>query len=107
MSLQPTRLSLDDQRNLVIDWSDGSRRSYTVRELRDACPCATCRERRRILPEPPSPFTILRPEEARPLTITGMEPVGSYAYKIVFSDGHDTGLFTLESLRELGTVQPA
>jgi DUF971 family protein len=37
-----------------------------------------------------------------PLAITGMQPVGQYAYKIVFSDGHDSGIYTLEYLRELG-----
>ena len=31
-----------------------------------------------------------------------MTPVGRYAYSIDFSDGHDTGIYTLESLRELG-----
>jgi len=31
-----------------------------------------------------------------------MDPVGNYAYRILFSDGHDTGIFTLELLRELG-----
>jgi DUF971 family protein len=32
-----------------------------------------------------------------------MDPVGSYAYRILFSDGHDTGIFTLDLLRALGT----
>jgi DUF971 family protein len=31
-----------------------------------------------------------------------MNPVGRYAYGIEFSDGHNTGIFTLDSLRELG-----
>jgi DUF971 family protein len=31
-----------------------------------------------------------------------MKPVGNYAYSIDFSDGHDTGIYTLESLRQLG-----
>ncbi len=31
-----------------------------------------------------------------------MSPVGHYAYRIRFSDGHDTGLFTLDYLRLLG-----
>jgi DUF971 family protein len=38
-----------------------------------------------------------------------MKPVGNYAYSIEFSDGHDTGIFTLENLRDMGTplkVQP-
>lgn len=37
----------------------------------------------------------------RAVTITGLEPVGAYAVKIVFSDGHSTGLFTWAYLREL------
>jgi DUF971 family protein len=32
-----------------------------------------------------------------------MKPVGNYAYSIDFSDGHNTGLYTLEFLRELGS----
>jgi DUF971 family protein len=31
-----------------------------------------------------------------------MRPVGNYAYCIAFSDGHDTGIYTLAALRELG-----
>ena len=34
--------------------------------------------------------------------ITRIEPVGNYAVRIVFDDGHDTGLFVWEYLRELG-----
>jgi DUF971 family protein len=37
----------------------------------------------------------------RGVTITGLEPVGAYAVKVVFSDGHNTGLFTWNYLREL------
>ena len=35
-----------------------------------------------------------------------MKPVGNYAYSIDFSDGHDTGIYALERLRELGEVVP-
>ncbi|HVX62064.1 MAG TPA: gamma-butyrobetaine hydroxylase-like domain-containing protein [Pirellulales bacterium] len=37
----------------------------------------------------------------------GMKPVGNYAYAIEFSDGHDTGIYTCEFLRELGQEMPA
>ncbi|MCA3243927.1 MAG: DUF971 domain-containing protein [Alphaproteobacteria bacterium] len=36
------------------------------------------------------------------VTITGLEPVGSYALKIIFSDGHQTGLYTWDYLSGLG-----
>jgi DUF971 family protein len=39
--------------------------------------------------------------------ITAVEPVGNYAVKLVFSDGHDTGLFSWDYLYELGTHQEA
>jgi DUF971 family protein len=37
------------------------------------------------------------------VTVTAIEPVGSYAVKLVFSDGHDTGLYTWDYLYELGS----
>ncbi|PXF32107.1 1-(5-phosphoribosyl)-5-[(5-phosphoribosylamino)methylideneamino] imidazole-4-carboxamide isomerase [Pokkaliibacter plantistimulans] len=37
--------------------------------------------------------------------INGMEPSGQYAVKIVFDDGHDSGLFTWDYLHELCTHQ--
>jgi DUF971 family protein len=83
---------------LVIDWSDGVRAFYTWAHLRKNCPCAGCREERE---KPPDPFRILKPEELKPLEPVSMNPVGRYAYKIVWSDGHDTGIFTLEHLRAI------
>jgi DUF971 family protein len=38
--------------------------------------------------------------------IRAVEPVGQYAVKLVFDDGHDSGLFTWGYLRELGEKQP-
>ena len=38
--------------------------------------------------------------EARPLKVESMRPVGNYAYNIAFSDGHNSGIFTLGMLRE-------
>ena len=79
-------------------------REYSIGQLREACPCATCREKRRqdTAAEPLLP--VLSAAEAAPLKIAGMEPVGHYAYSIKFSDGHDTGIFQLDLLRELGEV---
>ena len=104
MTPAPTPLALklirDDM--LRIEWSDGQTREYAVGELRDKCPCATCRERRTAPPPPATMLPVLTAAEARPLRIVAMHPTGRYAYSIHFSDGHDTGIFTLESLREMG-----
>src|SRR5688572_26318641 len=104
MSVQPTDLKLTAPTQLRITWSDGQVREYAVRDLREFCPCATCRERRTAPPPPPTTLTVLSPAETQPLRITAMAPTGRYAYSIHFSDGHDTGIYTLELLRELGTT---
>jgi len=36
------------------------------------------------------------------VAITGAEPVGNYAVRLLFDDGHDTGLFSWTYLHELG-----
>lgn len=102
MTLQPTHLELVAPDTLQIDWSDGQTRHYTVRHLRENCPCATCNEKRKAPPPPPTQLSIVMQAETEPLRITHMSPKGRYAYAIHFSDGHNTGLYTLEELRELG-----
>ncbi|MSR57766.1 MAG: DUF971 domain-containing protein [Planctomycetaceae bacterium] len=88
-----------DASALSIEWSDGRVDRLRWADLRKQCPCATCRVRRA---EPPPLFNILKPEEAAPLRATGMLPIGNYAYQIDFSDGHKTGIYSLELLRHLG-----
>ncbi len=102
MTPYPTSLELSGQDTLFITWNDGQVRKYTFRELRDKCPCATCREKRGAQAKPPALLPVLSAAELLPLTITAVKPVGNYAYSIAFGDGHDTGIYTLEFLRELG-----
>ena len=102
MAAFPTRLEQIGDDRLRITWSDDTLREYVVRDLRNACPCATCREKRNAPPPPPNVLPVIPPGAGAPLTITSMRPAGSYAYNIAFSDGHNSGLYTLEVLRELG-----
>ncbi len=100
-SLLPVSLGKDGPDRLVIQWNDGHRSVYAWKHLRGNCPCAGCRDERS---RPPDPFRILTPQELAPrppLAPAAMTPVGRYAYKITWNDGHDTGIFTLEHLREL------
>lgn len=102
MDVYPTDLELTAD-GLLIKWSDGQCRRYTLVELRENCPCANCREKKRgTAAKPKDLLPVLTIEETQPLSIAGMKPVGSYAYTIAFSDGHDTGIYTFEHLRELG-----
>ena len=89
---------------LHLEWSDGVQHRLTWRVLRDRCPCATCAN-----PPEPQPqsggfnlLPVLSPAETRPLKVTAMRPMGNYAYSVQFSDGHNTGIYSLEFLRQLG-----
>ncbi|MCY2964836.1 MAG: DUF971 domain-containing protein [Planctomycetota bacterium] len=96
-SLSPSTLSATATQ-LTITWSDGVVGHVTWQTLRSGCPCATCRVARA---EPPSDLPVLSLAEAQPIRATGMHPVGNYAYQIDFNDGHRSGIFSLELLREL------
>ena len=84
--LVPVALSKEGPDRLVIEWNDGHRSVYAWKHLRDNCPCASCREERA---KPPDPFRILKPNELVPLAPVALSPVGRYAYKIIWSDGHN------------------
>ncbi|MHC4403162.1 MAG: DUF971 domain-containing protein [Planctomycetota bacterium] len=102
MAAQPTSLSLKEN-VLTIEWDDGRRLEYDTTWLRRNCRCATCNsERSRAIEEADEPLDL-----SGAVGIGNMTPVGNYAYKIVFTDGHSTGLFTLEVLERLGRETPA
>ena len=92
--VQPTHLALDSQQRLVIQWSDGSRRVYEASRLRGVPVCH--------LPHGP---TRSRGSRSPGCANSRMVPVGNYAYKISFSDGHSTGIYVLDLLRQLGTAE--
>ncbi len=103
MSRRPTGLSRAADGALVIDWDNGTQSRLTPSTLRKACPCASCREKKKADENKPKGLLpILKKEETLPLSIVAMRPVGNYAYGISFSDGHSSGLFTIEHLSELG-----
>lgn len=97
----PVTLRKEGNDRLIIEWNDGHRSVYAWQHLRDNCPCASCRGEHE---QPPDPFRILKPHELLPrppLAPLAMTSVGHYAYKITWNDGHDTGIYTLEHLRQL------
>ena len=49
---------------------------------------------------------VLSLAESRPIEIVSMTPAGNYGYKVSFSDGHSSGIYSFELLRSIG-VEPA
>ena len=105
-TIVPTHLDLKKDQGLTVTWSDGQTDFFPVRFLRKMSPSADQRQLREELEK--NPLTVL-PVSAgsnEPLTATGAEMVGNYALKILFSDGHDTGIFSWPYLRELAEQLP-
>ena len=102
----PTSIERDGDLGITIRWSDDLTSHWTTSQLRAACPCATCREKKRSLDSPNDQpasapmLPVLSAAEAKPLRIDAMRPVGNYAYNISFSDGHSSGVFLFDLLRQ-------
>ena len=99
-SQRPRDIAVDRiAHRLTITWQDQHVSDYALRWLRANCPCATCREERRVaaletdmlkLASGPPPST----------QIAGAELVGNYAIRLQWTDGHDTGIYAFTLLRE-------
>ena len=100
MSSRPVHLDLKRDRGLTIQWDDGSTSYYSILLLRRMSPSADARKVREELAK--NPLTVL-PSSLNngPLIAEGADLVGNYAVRIKFSDGHDTGIYSWDYLREL------
>lgn len=95
---RPTEIKLHQKSRLLeIAFDDGSRFSLPCEYLRVFSPSAEVRGH--------GPGQEVLQVGKRLVEIKEIEPVGNYAVKLVFSDGHDTGLYSWEYLHELGEKQ--
>ena len=90
---------------MEIVWKDGHQATYSFTYLRDACPCALCndlREKQNRQPDQPA-----SPEDSGPLMMfkpilrpTEVAPVGNYAIRFSWNDGHQHGIYSWDYLRD-------
>lgn len=94
----PTEIKLHQKsRVLEVSFSDGSQFRLPCEFLRVYSPSAEVRGH--------GPGQEILQPGKKDVEITHIEPVGSYAVQITFSDGHDTGLYSWDYLYELGSHQ--
>jgi DUF971 family protein len=95
LALEPRDMQWLEKGVLGIDWTDGHQGVYPIRFLRQHCPCAACVDEwtgeRRLQPDD-VPLLIM---------LQDVEPVGRYALKFAFSDGHESGIYSFSLLRRL------
>ncbi len=85
------------ERRLDVTFDDGARFALPAEYLRVESPSAEVQghtpEQKQTVPG------------KRSVSIVALDPVGNYAVRLVFDDGHDTGIFSWAYLHELGTEQ--
>ena len=94
-TLEPLDMNWIEKGVIGIEWNDGHKSVYPVRYLRQHCPCAACTDEwtgeLRLKPDS-VPLLIM---------LKDIEPVGRYAFRFKWSDGHDTGIYSYAALRKM------
>jgi DUF971 family protein len=97
-SPRPTEIKLHQKsRELEISFDDGKNFRFSCELLRVYSPSAEVRGH--------GPGQEVLQVGKKNVGITAIEPVGTYAVKLVFSDGHDTGLYSWDFFHDLGLKQ--
>ena len=81
------------ERTLRLTWEDGHQADFPFEYLRGWCPCAMCQGHSSMKMAFHPPAGAVEP--------TAIVPVGNYAIAITWSDGHSTGIYRFEFLREI------
>lgn len=97
--MRPLKIRIVENETLVITWSDNSESKIGLKYLRDECPCANCKGETILLKtyRPPKP-TIFNPDMYK---IKNIQTVGGYAIQVSWGDGHDTGIYSWDYLKQL------
>jgi DUF971 family protein len=100
----PEHIAISKSKGIKIDWKDSHHSEYALGYLRDECPCATCTGAHGTEPQKTNysapnatPFQMYKPT----IKMLNVEPVGNYAIKIFWNDGHSSGLYSFDHLRAI------
>ncbi len=99
---RPKSVNIHDDGTLAISWMDGTTTRHSMSQLRRECPCANCRIEREKLAKPGPVLRVLDASTPalKEAQVLEFSPVGRYALAFVFNDGHSTGIYTFDFLKE-------
>lgn len=98
--LEPTEIKLlQKQKVLHVVFNNGEHFELPCEYLRIFSPSAEARDH-----STQKPKLIVGKKD---VNIVGIDPVGHYAVKLIFDDGHDTGIYSWETLYSLGKTYDA
>lgn len=96
---EATKIDLKDSAlTFVVEWADGQATRVPYQQLRQLCACAVCVDEvtgeRKLDPDS-------IPDD---IGVSDCEQVGLYGLRIYWTDGHQTGIYTWDRLREIGDL---
>jgi DUF971 family protein len=93
--IEPRQIIEDSDSMISIKWSDETENQYNAAALRRVCPCAGC------INEWTGEKILKADTVPNALTFSSIAIVGRYALNFHFSDGHETGIYSFNYLRQL------
>lgn len=93
--MSPTKIEIKDEQ-LIINWDNNEITKIGLNELRKNCPCAYCNQFREAHKD-----SLLQVFLQDQLKIKEIKTIGSYAVGIIWKDGHNTGIFEFNKLKQL------
>lgn len=99
----PKDITVEHSEQLMrIEWADGHTSEYNLQGLRKACPCVTCRGGHEQMGEPVDiDWGLYEDIIDVDRKIDELEVIGNHALKITWGDGHNTGMYRWDYLRNL------
>jgi DUF971 family protein len=95
----PKSIIRTEKDKLTAEWNDGYKSTIKLSSLRKECPCAQCQTDK--LNRKEKTFMSLDTFTPGKNELKKLEQVGNYAVQVQWADGHDTGIYTWELLRQI------
>lgn len=92
----PSQIKIKDKKFLFIKWDDNSESLVKLANLRRNCPCAVCNSEREK--QGKNYIPLFSDDE---VTVKNVDIVGYYAIRLIWNDGHNTGIYDYERLKTL------
>jgi DUF971 family protein len=98
----PKKISKPQPYLLRVEWQDGFSADILIRDVRDECPCASCKGENIMGTTYSFGIKVNKPGMYE---LQGIHPVGNYAVQAIWNDGHNTGIYTWEILRHMAETK--
>ncbi|MFI0347354.1 MAG: gamma-butyrobetaine hydroxylase-like domain-containing protein [Chthoniobacterales bacterium] len=91
-------------KELAISWHDGSEQYFSLKKLRQHCPCAQCMGEPDLMGKLEPLQNHLPSQKLESFSLKSYQFVGGYALQFFWMDGHNSGIYSYQYLRALNLL---